>query len=77
VLRSGCHDEARRYGKDKQNNPRYHKPGERPDRYWTGRPGRSPRQALAGLQPLPGVAGRHASGPRGFPAGAAGSSGLC
>jgi hypothetical protein len=28
---------------DKQNDRRYHKTGERPDRDWTGRPGRSPR----------------------------------
>jgi hypothetical protein len=27
---------------DKQNDRRYHEAGERPDRDWTGRPGRSP-----------------------------------
>jgi hypothetical protein len=38
---SAC--EVAKAKEDKQNDRCYHKTGERPDRDWTGRPGRSPR----------------------------------
>jgi hypothetical protein len=75
-MMTGSAGEVEKAQEDKQDDRRYPKTGERPDRDWTSRPGRSPAPLSACRPPAVTRRGRpHASGPRGFfPAGAAGAS---
>jgi hypothetical protein len=63
TMMTGAASEVEEAQEDKQNDRRYPKAGERPDRDRTGRPGRSPANTPAA--------------PEGFPAGAARASGSC